>query len=247
MTRDIHQATLIVNIVITESPFNANLAVLEPGRQNHQAALEGLEKLQFSESQSYGFSISRSGEMAIGGYFVEKTPVKTETFDASTQQVVDREIERTLLIPFQMDFDIGLLSIFSDQSDTSKLISRIGEASDFSFAITEKQLPIDQVYANLQDTEWSVDVSSIRIQNFEAEDGLFGTYTIKDVGDMRIRELIESHSSDITILRANIKTPSQEATFGFFQSGTVRLYSSLESEHPLWFEVKEISRGAYDG
>jgi len=233
--------------VITESPFNANLAILEPGRQHHQAALDGLKSLEFSESRSYGFNISESGEMAIGGYFVEKTPVKTETFDASTQQVVDREVEQTLLIPFQLDFDIGLLSIFSDQSDTSKLISRIGEASDFSFPITETRLPVDRVYANLQDKEWAIDVSSIRIQNFEAEGGLSGTYTIKDVGDMRIRELIDSHSSDITLLRANIKTPSQEATFGFFQSGTVRLYSSLESEDPLWSEVKEITREAYDG
>jgi len=233
--------------VITESPFNANLAILEPGRQNYQTALNGLETLQFSESRSYGFNISEFDEMAIGGYFVEKTPVMTETFDASTQQVVDREIQQTLLIPFQLDFDIGLLSIFSDQSDTSKVISRIGEASDFSFSITETQLPIDRVYTNIQNREWEVDVSSIRIQNFEAEGGLSGTYTIKDVGDMRIRELITSHSSDITILRANIKTPSQEATFGFFQSGTVRLYSSLESEDPLWSEVKEITREAYDG
>jgi len=233
--------------VITESPFNANLAILEPGRQHHQAALDGLKSLEFSESRSYGFNISESGEIAIGGYFVEKTPVKTETFDASTQQVVDREVEQTLLIPFQLDFDIGLLSIFSDQSDTSKLISRIGEASDFSFPITETQLPVDRVYANLQDKEWAIDVSSIRIQNFEAEGGLSGTYTIKDVGDMRIRELIDSHSSDITTLRANIKTPSQEATFGFFQSGTVKLYSSPESEDPLWSEVKEITREAYDG
>lgn len=238
---------LIVNIVITESPFNANLAVLEPGKENHQAALEGIKKLRFSESRSYGFNILRSNEMFVGGYFVEKTPVKTETFDVSTQQVVDREIEQTVLIPFQLDFNIGILSIFSDQSDTSKLISRIGEAIDFGFAITEKKLPIDQVYANLQEKEWSVNVSSIRIQNFESEGGLSGTYTIKDVGDMRIRELIESHSSDITILRAKIKTPSQEATFGFFQSGTVRLYSSMESENPLWSEMKEISRGAYDG
>ncbi|WP_241432767.1 hypothetical protein [Natrinema pellirubrum] len=233
--------------MITESPFNANLAILEPGEQNHQAALNGLESLPFSESRSYGFNISNSGEMAIAGHFVEKTPVKTETFDASTQQVVDREINQTLLIPFQLDFDIGLLSIFSDQSDTNKLISRIGEASDFSFSITETQLPIDRIYANLQNREWAVDVSSIRIQNFEAEGGLSGTYSVKDVGDMRIRELIDSHSSDITILRANIKTPSQEATFGFFQSGTVRLYSSLESEDPLWSEVKEITREAYDG
>ena len=233
--------------MITESPFNANLAILEPGRQNHQAALDGLESLQFSENRSYGFKISESSGMIIGGHFVEKTPVKTETFDASTQQVVDKEVEQTLLIPFQLDFDNGLLSIFSDQSDTSKLISRIGEASDFSFSITETQLPIDRVYASLQNREWAIDISSIRIQNFEAEGGLSGTYTIKDVGDMRIRELIDSHSSDITILRANIKTPSQEATFGFFQSGTVRLYSSLESEEPMWSEIKEITRGAYDG
>ncbi|WP_241471297.1 hypothetical protein [Natrinema salifodinae] len=233
--------------MITESPFNANLAILEPGEKNYQAAFEGIENFQFDESRSYGFNISESGDMAIDGYFVEKTPVKTETFDVATQQVVDREIEQTLLIPFQLDFDIGLLSIFSDQSDTSKLISRIGEASGFSFPITETQLPIGRLYANLQDREWSIDVSSIRIQNFEAEGGLSGTYTIKDVGDIRIRELIDSHSSDITILRANIKTPSQEATFGFFQSGTVRLYSSLESEEPLWSEVKEITREAYNG
>lgn len=233
--------------MITESPFNANLAILEPSEHNHQAALEGIQKLQFTESKSYGFNISESGEMEINGYFVEKTPVKRETFDEATQQIVDREVQQTLLIPFQMDFDIGLLSIFSDQSDTSKLISRIGEASDFSFSITETRLPVDEVYASLQSRDWSIEVSSIRIQNFEAEDGMSGTYTVKDVGDVRLRELIDSHSSDITILRTNIKTPSQEATFGFFQSGTVRLYSSLETEDPLWSEIKEITREAYDG
>jgi len=233
--------------VITQSPFNANLAILEPGKENHQKALEGIKNFQFTESRSYGFNISETGDMAIGGHLVEKTPVKRETFDESTQQVVDKEVEQTLLIPFQLDFDIGLLSIFSDQSDTNKLISRVSEASDFSFPITETQLPIDRLYANLQDTEWSIDVSSIRIQNFESEGGMSGTYTIKDVGDMRIRALIDSHSSDITILRANIKTQSQEATFGFFQSGTVRLYSSLESEDPLWTEVKKVTREAYNG
>jgi hypothetical protein len=233
--------------VITESPFNANLAIIEPGKDNYQTALEGINGLQFTEDRSYGFNISESKDLAISGHFVEKTPVKTETFDETTQHVVDKEIEQTLLIPFQLDFNIGLLCIFSDQSDTNKLVSRISEASDFSFHITETQLPIDRVYTNLQEREWVVDVSSIRIQNFEAEKGISGTYTIKDAGDVRIRELIESHSSDITILRANIKTPSQQATFGFFQSGTVRLYSSLEEENPLWRDIKEISKEAYDG
>lgn len=173
--------------------------------------------------------------------------MKVETFDEVAQEVVGREVERTTLIPFQLDFRVGLLSIFSDQSDTSKLVSRIAEASDWQFSITETQLPIDRLYNNIQDKDWAVDVSSIRIQNFEAERGLSGTYTIKEIGDMRIRELIDSHSSDITIFRTNIKTPSQEATFGFFQSGTVRLYSSLESEGPLWTDVKELTREAYDG
>jgi len=231
--------------VITESPFNANLAVVESGEDNYSTALNGIENYRYSDQRSFGFSIEEAGEEKISGYLVEKTPVKMQTFDEESQEIVDREIEQTTLIPFQIDFDLGLLSIFSDQSDTSKLISRIGEATSWKFSITESRLSIDKVYNSLQSTDWAVDISSIRITNFEAEDGLSGTYTVKEVGDVRVQEIIDSHSNDITILRANIQTGSQEATFGFFQSGTVRLYSSLESEDPLWKDVKKIVRGTY--
>lgn len=231
--------------MIKDSPFNANLAVLESSEGNYDTALQGIENYSYSENRSFGFSIEEARDEIISGYLVEKTPVKVQTFDENTQEIVDREIEQTTLIPFQLDFRLGLISIFSDQSDTSKLISRIGEASSWQFSITESQLSIEKLYDKLQNTDWAIDVSSIRITNFQAEDGLSGTYTVKEVGDVRIREIINSHRNNITILRANIQTQSQEATFGFFQSGTVRLYSSLEFEEPLWSDVKKLIRETY--
>ena len=231
--------------MITETPFNANLAVLESGEGYYSTALNGIENYRYSDERSFGFSIEETCGQKISGYLVEKTPVKRQTFDEHSQQIVDREIEQTTLIPFQLDFDLGLLSIFSDQSDTSKLISRIGEASGWEFSMTESQLSIKRIYDNIQNTNWGIDVSSIRITNFQAEDGLSGTYTVKEVGDVRLQEILDSHSSNITIIRASIQTDSQEATFGFFQSGTIRLYSSLESANPLWNDVKQIVRETY--
>lgn len=100
--------------MITESPFNANLAVLESGEDHYSTALEGIENYRYSDERSFGFSIEETGGQKISGYLIEKTPVKMQTFDEDSQQIVDREIEQTTLIPFQLDFDLGLLSIFSD-------------------------------------------------------------------------------------------------------------------------------------
>lgn len=160
-------------------------------------------------------------------------------------EVVEEEIERTSPVPFSICLHENIIEIYSNQTNTSELISELTKAAGPEFTISESPLQLKSVYEKLTENGLMTDLGSLRISNFEAKEDLSGTFTAKNVLYENATKLMDGRENEITVMRGTVKSADIEGKVGFFRSGSIRIYSHLDEELQFWNAIMDKVMEAY--
>lgn len=230
--------------MIKESPFTMNFAKIGASDSELQSVIEGMERYSFNEDRGFGFSIESERETTLSAYLVERNRVKLREYDSASNSVVETDNYQTSLIPFEMDFERNLLYVFSNQSDLTKAISRIGEVSRWSFPIDSVTFDLSALYKKLDRSGTMTRLTSVRVRNFRTESGFGGVFTVKSGFKRNISQFVEQENGDITVIRGVIATPANEGKMAFYRSGGIRLYNRVEQEDVFWGAIEDSVNSA---
>jgi hypothetical protein len=223
--------------MIVDSPFTVNVAKIgQPNRLYHQL-VDGIQASPYNPSNGFGFTVEAIEQDYISAYLVLSNPVAVRQFDQDSGEIVERKVHQEKLIPFRIDFETGLLEIFSSQSDTSQVITRVSELIEWSSPITETGIETSNLYSSLRESTTDIDIQSMHISDFEY-DSVRGNYHLKSFDESEAESLLSEYSGDISYLCISVKGHNETATFGFYRSGSIRLYTNTGHDDQFWGDMK---------
>lgn len=223
--------------MIETTPFTANIRKFSGTGSQEVADC-------VAEEAASGFQIKSHTDRRLSGYHLQEEVVKMNVVNESGE-VVEEEIERTSPVPFSICLHENIIEIYSNQTNTSELISELTKAAGPEFTISESPLQLKSVYEKLTENGLMTDLGSLRISNFEAKEDLSGTFTAKNVLYENATKLMDGRENEITVMRGTVKSADIEGKVGFFRSGSIRIYSHLDEELQFWNAIMDKVMEAY--
>lgn len=224
--------------MIASSPFTVNIASISDTDGLYDLVVAGLENNPYNQNDGFGFSTETLEPNYISAYLILSNPITVSRYDNEVGDVVNTEVNEEKLVPFRLDFEENLLEIYSSQSDTSHVITRVSELINWSTSITETGLQMSGLYSTLQESNLDIEITSMHISDFKYN-SIRGNYHLKSFDASDAESLLEEYNKNISYLCITAKKRNEEATFGFYRSGSIRLYSKTESDEEFWKEMKD--------
>lgn len=223
--------------MIVDSPFTVNVAKIGQPNSLYDQLVDGLQSTPYDQSNGFGFTVEAIEQDYVSAYLILSNPVAVRQFDQDSGEVVEREIHQEKLVPFRIDFDTGLLEIFSSQSDTSQVITRISELIEWSSPISETGIKTSNLYSSLRENAADIEIQSMHISDFEY-DTVRGNYHLKSFDESEAENLLSEYAGDVSFLCISAQAHNETATFGFYRSGSIRLYNNTNHEEQFWNDMK---------
>jgi hypothetical protein len=223
--------------MIVDSPFTVNIAKIGRPNSLYDQLVDGLESSPYNQSDGFGFTVEAIEQDYVSAYLVLSNPVAVRQFEQESGEIVEREVNQEKLIPFRVDFDTGLLEIFSSQSDTSQVITRVSEIIEWSSPITETGIKASSLYSSLRESAVDIEIQSMHISDFEYDD-VRGNYHLKSFEESEAENLLSEYAGDISFLCISAENHNETATFGFYRSGSIRLYNNTNHDDQFWNDMK---------
>lgn len=232
--------------MIESSPFTVNLARMAIDESRYDEMADGLEDLEYSRERSYGFVIEDFEPHLISARLVITTPVKIQDYDEEKEEITDIQVDKTELIPFRVDFDKQYLEVFASSDDTSRVITRLGEAMNWDISISQSSLNLLELYDSLGTIDWDVSINSLQISNFSIDEHTTGSYRMKIFDKSQAKEYMSKYGNNIAYLGTEFSKGNEDVAIGFYKSGSIRIFSSTEEDSQLLSSIKN-SLNRYDG
>lgn len=223
--------------MIESTPFTANI------RKYSGTDSQEITDCVVEEDDSI-FQIKSHTDRRLSGYHLQEEVVKMDVVNESGE-VVEEEIERISPVPFSIHLGKNIIEVYSNQSNTSELISELTKVAGTEFTISDSPLQLKRVYEKLTEDGLMTDLGSLRISNFETRENLSGTFTAKNVLYENAQRLMNERENEITVMRGTVKSADIEGKVGFFRSGSVRVYSHLDEELQFWNAIMDKVMEAY--
>jgi len=224
--------------MIESSPLTVNFARTELGDNTFEDLVDGIGGLEYSRNRSYGFVIESLDPERVSAHLVITTPVKIQDYDEERQEIVDKQVDKTELIPFRIDVEHNFLEVFSNQSDTGEVKTRLGEAIGWDISITEAPINLAKLYDALSVSDYETEITSIQISNFSVDNNTTGSYRMKVFEESEGIKYVSEYQNDVSYLAVKFKNEVETATVGFYRSGSIRIYSNIENDSHLLDNIK---------
>jgi len=225
--------------MIESSPLTVNFARTELGDNTFDDLVDGIDGLEYSRSRSYGFVIESLEPEQVSAHLVITTPVKIQDYDEDRQEIVDKQVDKTELIPFRIDLENDFLEVFSNQSDTGEVKTRLGEAIGWDISITESPINLAKLYDALDASDYETEITSIQISNFSVDNNTTGSYRMKVFEESKGIEYVSEYQNNVSYIAVEFQNEVETATVGFYRSGSVRIYSNVENDSHLLNNIKK--------
>jgi hypothetical protein len=174
----------------------------------------------------------------VSAHLVITTPVKIQDYDEERQEIVDKQVDKTELIPFRIDVEHNFLEVFSNQSDTGEVKTRLGEAIGWDISITEAPINLAKLYDALSVSDYETEITSIQISNFSVDNNTTGSYRMKVFEESEGIKYVSEYQNNVSYLAVKFKNEVETATVGFYRSGSIRIYSNIENDSHLLDNIK---------
>jgi len=224
--------------MIESSPLTVNFAKTELGDNTFEDLVDSIEQLEYSRDRSYGFVIESLKPEQISAHLIITTPVKIQDYNEESREIINKQVDKTELIPFQIDLKRNFLEVFSNQSDTSEVKTRLGEAMGWKISITESPLNLAKLYDALKETDYETNITSLQIKNFSVDDNTTGSYRMNVFEESEGIEYLSEYQNNVSYLCVELSDEIETATVGFYRSGSIRIYSNIETDAHLLEKIK---------
>jgi hypothetical protein len=226
--------------MIESSPFTANLSDIELSKKDYEVLIEGIKQTPFKKNRSYGFVPELVEESMLSAKLVFRTATTIPDINEDTQEIEPQERKRTDLIPFRVDFDKQLLEVFDNKQNTQKLVTRLSSLAGWGITIQSLSLDLDQLYDEIVQSPYPATITGLRIQDFSINDHTRGSYHTKIFENQEGERLLKEYPEKVSYLTAEFEIQDENTTVGFYQSGSIRFYSSSTKDEMLMKKIKNM-------
>jgi len=226
--------------MIESSPFTANLSEIDLTREDYENLIEGIQNTPYTEERSFGFVPEATEKEYLSANLVFRTATTIPDINESTQEIEPIEQKRTDLIPFRLDFERGLLEVFSNKEDTRKLTTRLSGLADWGMTIEPLSLELAPLYQELSENSFALSITGLRIQDFSINEHTNGSYHLKVFEESEGERLLEKYNTDISYITVEFDVGRNDITIGLYQSGSIRFYSKSDEDEELLEHIKNM-------
>lgn len=233
--------------MIESSPFTNNIVAIDVSQDQYTEIADGIRDSEYTRNKSYGFVPEAIDSDFLSAHLVLTTPVVVQSFNEQTREVEDQEVDRTELIPFRIDFEHQFLEVFSNQNDTSKVVTRLSQLTNWSVTISDINLNLSELHCALMATDFDIDTTSLRISNFSLNEHTNGSCHLKVFEENEVQRLMDEYNTDVTYLGTQFDIRDEEISIGFYRGGTIRFYSKTKEDDELMTSIKQLMKGMAEG
>lgn len=229
-----------IDIMIESSPFTANLSEIGLSREDYENLIDGIQGTPYTEDRSFGFIPETTEQDRLSGNLVFRTATTIPDINETTQEIEPVEQKRTDLIPFEIDYEKGILVVYANKEDTRKLTTRLSGLADWGLTIVPLSLNLRLLYQNLSSDTYSTSITGLRIQDFSINEHTNGSYHLKIFEEHEGERLLDEYETDISYITVEFEVREEPVTVGFYGSGSVRFYSKTAEDDELFEHIKNM-------
>jgi len=226
--------------MIESSPFTANLSELRLSQEDYENLIDGIRDMPYTEDRSFGFVPETTEEGGLSANLVFRTATTIPDINESTQEIEPIEQKRTDLIPFEVDREKGILTVFANKEDTRKLTTRLSSLANWGLTTEPLSLNLDSLYHHISTGPYSSSITGLRIQDFSINQHTNGSYHLKVFEEHEGERLLEEYEDDVSYITVEFEVRGDSVTIGFYDSGSVRFYSKTDEDEELLEHVKNV-------
>lgn len=226
--------------MIKSSPFTANLSAIELSQEDYERLIDGIENTPYTDERSFGFIPESVEPDHLSANLVFRTATTIQDINKSTQEIESIEQKRTDLIPFCIDYDRGLLGVFSNKEDTKKLVTRLSSIANWGISITPLSLNLTPIYEEISSEGYNAEITGLRISDFSINEYTKGSYHLNVFEEHEGQRLLRAYDGDISYITVEFEMNHGTVSVGFYNSGSVRIYSNSAEDDELFGHIKDV-------
>ncbi|WP_164471819.1 hypothetical protein [Halosimplex salinum] len=226
--------------MIESSPCTANISTIDLSQEDYERLIEGIENTPYTDERSFGFIPETVEPNRLSANLVFRTATTIRDINESTQEIEDVQQKKTDLIPFSIDYDRTLLSVFSNKEDTKKLVTRLSGLADWGISINSLSLDLSSVYKEISTREYSAQITGLRISDFAINEYTNGSYHLNVFEEHEGQRLLREYTNDVSYVTVEYEMNHGTVSVGFYDSGSVRIYSKSTEDDELFSHVKDV-------
>ncbi len=226
--------------MIESSPLTNNLLKIDVESSIFEELVNDIENTPYTEERTYGFVPEEFKENIISAYLIVKTPTKIRSFNEKSQEVEERDISRTSLVPFRIDLTNNFLEVFSNKQNVQQLRTRISQIASWDLSLENITLDLEELFEKLNNGRYEVCPNALRINNFSLNEYTNGNCYLEVYDKKELNRLLRKYGQDVSYMGAEFEIRKEKITVGFYKSGSVRLYSKSEEDEEILEYLKNI-------
>lgn len=230
--------------MIESSPYTVNLSTIELSQEDYDRLVDGIENTPYTDERSFGFIPETVEPDHLSANLVYRTATTIRDINESTQKIEDVEQKRTDLIPFSVDFSRGLLGVFSNKENTKKLVTRLSSLADWGISINPLSLNLAPIYEEITSSDYSAQITGLRISDFSINEYTNGSYHLNVYEEHEGERLLGEYASDVSYITVEYEMTHETVSVGFYDSGSVRVYSNSVEDEELFSHIKNTIASA---
>jgi len=210
-----------------------------PGENSIASFQLALEKAPYNDDKGFGFESIDVHDGLISAVLIKRNATFIYEFDSEAKAMIKRQIMLFLEIPFEVDFDYQILSVFGPANYLSLLRSSFRNSFDFVYELGYANLSPYHIYTKLIEKKITANFHSISIENFVYENGISGKLIGHVIDDSVAEELVSAYKTDVCKAILNIRMDEDhQFELQVANNGAVKFYSTEDNfgEHFNFFK-----------
>jgi hypothetical protein len=224
--------------MIADSPLVDSFSRVDFADTSYDDVALALQNAEYAEGDAAGFATDTFQNDAISANLVLASATTVEAYDADTGDVAQREVDRTELVPFRLDFANDLLEVFGSRADARRVQVHLTDLDGVSVSFEPLDVAIGDLHDALRGSSLDVAVTSLRVRNFSPVEHTTGDAFLRVEEGADAAALLADYGADAYFLGTELGVGGETVTVGFYDSGAIQVYSKTDQTEPLLDTLK---------
>ena len=190
-----------------------------------------------------GYVLKNVEKDYVFGYYVFEYPTYTIDFDLNELEPVKVKTMKKAVIPFALDLKYNLLEVYSDKNKTFLIVNELSKLLNFNLSVDDLSFNAKRIISRIEKLGYDYKIKTIKIKDFKLNSSVIGLYSAKVADNEVGRSLIREYGNSIIYVGVSISLDSNNISLGFYESGSLRIFSKLDDSEYVIQALKEILFG----
>lgn len=192
----------------------------------------------YSRNVGEGFVINEISDSVICATYVYTSLTFVTRFDEEKFNLVREKVTIRNIVDFSLDTNYNIIAIFSSGNLARRLLTKIGKLFDFEISIDDIFLNLDDVSNENLLKKIFFNVTSMRIRNFQINQEIIGTFSIKNTNHNIVKTLKQNYQGELVFVGGGARIRENQYNLGFYENGTVTINNSDDEFDEIFDHLK---------